>query len=500
MLFHSIEFFIFFPIIVILYLFLVRAIKKNWINQLFLLAASLYFYACWEPKYLLLILTSVFITWISGILMTDKPQLYKKIVLFISLLSNLGILFFFKYYNFFADTINILYTKLHIHSQIPAFNVLLPVGISFYTFQALGYSIDVYRGTVKAERNIITYALFVTFFPQLVAGPIERTEHLLPQLKVNHDFDYDRVTKGLKLALWGMFKKIVIADQLAIYVDKVYSSPTEYQSTALILATVFFAFQILCDFSGYSDIAIGCAKILGFSLNKNFDSPYLARNMADFWKRWHISLSTWFRDYLYIPLGGNRCSPIRHYLNLLITFLLSGLWHGASITFIFWGLIHSLFLIIGNIKNKVYKNLPPPPPPPRGIVSVLQIIFTFICVCFAWIFFRANSLKDAFYIIASLKNAGSQIRTLLYGLFTLQFNSGFFVAITLGFSRRYILLSIVLIFVVICAEIIKQNKSVLWIESKYIAIRWIIYYTISISILIKLLLSNYSVPFLYFQF
>ena len=498
MLFHSIEFFIFFPIIVILYLFLVRVIKKNWINQLLLLTASLYFYACWEPKYLLLILTSVFITWISGILMTDKPQLYKKIVLFISLLSNLGILFFFKYYNFFADTINILYTKLHIHSQIPAFNVLLPVGISFYTFQALGYSIDVYRGTVKAERNIITYALFVTFFPQLVAGPIERTEHLLPQLKVNHDFDYDRVTKGLKLALWGMFKKIVIADQLAIYVDKVYSSPTEYQSTALILATVFFAFQILCDFSGYSDIAIGCAKILGFSLNKNFDSPYLACNMADFWKRWHISLSTWFRDYLYIPLGGNRCSPIRHYLNLLITFLLSGLWHGASITFIFWGLIHSLFLIIGNIKNKVYKNLPPPPP--RGIVSVLQIIFTFICVCFAWIFFRANSLKDAFYIIASLKNAGSQIRTLLYGLFTLQFNSGIFVAVTLGFSRRYIVLSVILIFVVICAEIIKQNKNVLWIDRKHIAIRWIIYYTLSISILIKLLLSNYSVPFLYFQF
>lgn len=379
MLFHSIEFFIFFPIIVILYLFLVRAIKKNWINQLFLLAASLYFYACWEPKYLLLILTSVFITWISGILMTDKPQLYKKIVLFISLLSNLGILFFFKYYNFFADTINILYTKLHIHSQIPAFNVLLPVGISFYTFQALGYSIDVYRGTVKAERNIITYALFVTFFPQLVAGPIERTEHLLPQLKVNHDFDYDRVTKGLKLALWGMFKKIVIADQLAIYVDKVYSSPTEYQSTALILATVFFAFQILCDFSGYSDIAIGCAKILGFSLNKNFDSPYLARNMADFWKRWHISLSTWFRDYLYIPLGGNRCSPIRHYLNLLITFLLSGLWHGASITFIFWGLIHSLFLIIGNIKNKVYKNLPPPPPP-RYCIGVANYIYFYLCM------------------------------------------------------------------------------------------------------------------------
>ena len=370
MLFHSIEFFIFFPIIVILYLFLVRVVKKNWINQLFLLAASLYFYACWEPKYLLLILTSVFITWISGILMMDRPQRYKKVVLFISLLSNLGILFFFKYYNFFADIINILYTKLHIHTQIPEFNVLLPVGISFYTFQALGYSIDVYRGTVKAERNIITYALFVTFFPQLVAGPIERTEHLLPQFKSNHDFDYDRVTNGLKLALWGMFKKIVIADQLAIYVDKVYSSPTEYQSTALILATVFFAFQILCDFSGYSDIAIGCAKILGFSLNENFDSPYLACNMADFWKRWHISLSTWFRDYLYIPLGGNRCSPLRHSLNLLITFLLSGLWHGASITFIFWGLIHGLFLIIGNIKNKYTKA-----PPPKYCIGVANYIY-----------------------------------------------------------------------------------------------------------------------------
>jgi len=332
----------------------VRVVKKNWINQLLLLIASLYFYACWKPRYLLLILTSVFITWISGILMTDKPQRYKKIVLFISLVSNLGILFFFKYYNFFANSINVLNTKFNIHTQIPAFNVLLPVGISFYTFQALGYSIDVYKGTAKPEKNIVTYALFVTFFPQLVAGPIERTEHLLPQFKINHDFDYDRVTDGLKLALWGMFKKIVIADQLAIYVDKVYSSPTDYQSIALILATVFFAFQILCDFSGYSDIAIGCAKVLGFSLNKNFDSPYLAHNIADFWKRWHISLSTWFRDYLYIPLGGNRCSALRHSLNLLITFLLSGLWHGASITFIFWGLTHGLFLIIGNIKNKVY--------------------------------------------------------------------------------------------------------------------------------------------------
>ena len=497
MLFHSIKFFIFFPIVTILYLFFVRVIKKNWLNQLLLLAASLYFYACWNPKYLLLILTSVFITWASGILMTDKPQRYKKIVLFMSLLSNLGILFFFKYYNFFANTINILYTKLHIHTQIPAFNVLLPVGISFYTFQALGYSIDVYRGAVKPEKNIITYALFVTFFPQLVAGPIERTEHLLPQFKSNHDFDYTRVTDGLKLALWGMFKKIVIADQLAVYVDKVYSSPTEYQSIALILATVFFAFQILCDFSGYSDIAIGCAKILGFSLNKNFDSPYLARNIAVFWKRWHISLSTWFRDYLYIPLGGNRCSCIRHYFNLLITFILSGLWHGASITFIFWGLIHGLFLVIGNIKNRVCKA---PPPHTHGIVPILQIIFTFICVCFAWIFFRANSLHDAFYIIASFKEAAFEIKTLLHGLFTLQFNSGIFTAITLGFSLPYIVISIILIFALICTEIIKQNKAVLWTDNKHIAIRWIVYYTLSISILVKLLLSNYSVPFLYFQF
>lgn len=500
MLFNSIEFFIFFPTIVILYFFLVRVIKKNWINQLLLLAASLYFYACWEPKYLLLILTSVFITWVSGILMTNKSQRYKKNVLFVSLLTNLGILFFFKYYNFFANNMNLIYTKFHIHTQLPAFNVLLPVGISFYTFQALGYSIDVYRGTVKPEKNIITYALFVTFFPQLVAGPIERTEHLLPQFKINHDFDYTRVTDGLKLALWGMFKKIVIADQLAIYVDKVYSSPTEYQSIALIIATVFFAFQILCDFSGYSDIAIGCAKILGFSLNKNFDSPYLARNIADFWKRWHISLSTWFRDYLYIPLGGNRCTPLRHYLNLFITFLLSGLWHGANTTFILWGIIHGLFLIIGNIKNKLYKTLHIRLPS-QGAISLLQIVFTFTCVCFAWIFFRADSLKDALYIISSLRNSGSQIHTLLYELVTLQFGKGLFSTITIGFSHMYIAVSVVLIFLVIYTEIIKQNKSIiLWIDNKHIAVRWTLYYVLSIAILVKLLMSNYAAPFLYFQF
>jgi D-alanyl-lipoteichoic acid acyltransferase DltB (MBOAT superfamily) len=260
-----------------------------------------------------LILFSVAVTWISGILMEGRTSEYKKIVVASSLILNLAVLFFFKYYNFFAGTMNSLFVSSGrgANSALPALNVLLPVGISFYTFQALGYSIDVYRGTVTAERNFLTYGLFVTFFPQLVAGPIERSGNLLPQFKIDHEFDYDRVTSGLKLAAWGMFKKVVIADRLAIYVNGVYGNPGVYPACALLLATLFFTFQIYCDFSGYSDIAIGTARVLGFKLMTNFRSPYFSRSVTEFWRRWHISLSTWLKDYIYIPLGGNRKGPFR---------------------------------------------------------------------------------------------------------------------------------------------------------------------------------------------
>ncbi|MDR3047775.1 MAG: hypothetical protein LBU51_09260, partial [Bacteroidales bacterium] len=338
------------------------------------------------------------VTWISGILMCGRPDRNKKLILSGSLVLNLAVLFFFKYYNFFAGTMHQFFSGLMptgTEAALPAFNVLLPVGISFYTFQALGYSIDVYRGTVKAERNFLTYALFVTFFPALVAGPIERTGNLLPQFKADHIFDYDRVTSGLKLAAWGMFKKVVIADRLTIYVNGVYGDPGVYPASALVLATFFFSVQIYCDFSGYSDIAIGTARILGFNLMTNFRKPYFSKSISEFWQRWHISLSTWLKDYIYIPLGGNRKGAIRQKLNLLFTFLLSGLWHGAAWHFIIWGLLHGIFQVIERSiperVNAIFKKVP-----------LIQMGITFLVVCFTWIFFRANTMGDALLIVRKL--------------------------------------------------------------------------------------------------
>jgi D-alanyl-lipoteichoic acid acyltransferase DltB (MBOAT superfamily) len=364
--FISWQYLLFFSSMFLLY-YAVTAQKIQWSNkiaQIMLLAASLFFYACWNPAYVLLILLSVLVTWLSGILMEAKTQSQKQTILAGSLIINLGILFFFKYYNFFADQFGRV-----ISFNIPNFNILLPVGISFYTFQALGYSIDVYRGTVKAERNFINYALFVTFFPALVAGPIERTANLLPQFKINNSFDYDKVTSGLKLAAWGMFKKVVIADRLAVYVNAVYDNPAVYPACSIALATFFFAFQIYCDFSGYSDIAIGSARALGFNLMTNFRQPYFARSIADFWRRWHISLTTWLTDYIYIPLGGNRRGLLRQCINIIIVFALSGLWHGAAWNFVAWGILHGLFQVIERlVKNcKIFNiNILGGPPPPAG--------------------------------------------------------------------------------------------------------------------------------------
>jgi D-alanyl-lipoteichoic acid acyltransferase DltB (MBOAT superfamily) len=320
-------------------------------------------------------------------------------VLVASLVLNLAILFFFKYYNFFAGT---LARFLAFHP--PAFDVLLPVGISFYTFQALGYSIDVYRGTVRAERDFFNYALFVTFFPQLVAGPIERTGHLLPQFKVNHAFDYEQVTSGLKLAAWGMFKKVAIADQLAIYVNSVYAEPSVEPACALALGTIFFAIEIYCDFSGYSDIAIGSARALGFELMTNFRRPYFAGSIAEFWRRWHISLMTWLKDYVYIPLGGNRKGLPRQCLNILVVFGLSGLWHGAAWHFVAWGLLHGVYQIIGRTTMKWRTALRQRLGLRDGAVGtrVWQAAVVFILVCIGWIFFRAKSLPDAALILGKL--------------------------------------------------------------------------------------------------
>ena len=397
MLFNSTEFMIFFPITLILYWIFPKKYR-----YICLFIASYTFYMFWNPKYALLMGTSTVVTFLSGVLI-EKLK-YKRTVVAFSFIINLAILIFFKYFDFLLHNINIVLSALNIQLINKPFDVILPVGISFYTFQALSYTIDVYRGEIKSEKNIIKYALFVSFFPQLVAGPIERSKNLLIQIdnleKVKR-FDYDRITEGLTLMLFGYFQKMVIADRAAILVDTVFNGYYEYNSMALILAAVFFAIQIYCDFGSYSLIAIGTAKVMGINLMENFNTPYFARSVKEFWGRWHISLSTWFRDYLYIPLGGNRCSNIRKSFNILVTFLVSGLWHGANFTFIAWGAIHGIFHIIEEqlkpIKEKYLNKFKLKTN--AFSFALIEIVITFIIVDLAWIFFRAETIHDAIHYI-----------------------------------------------------------------------------------------------------
>ncbi len=333
MLFNSIEFLIFFPIVSIVHFLIPH--KYRWV---WLLLASYYFYMSWRIEYITLIWISTLIDYFAGRQMgkTDDRKKKRKYLL-LSLFANLGLLFTFKYWNFFTSSLNIVLRAMHITYEIPYLNVVLPVGISFYTFQTLSYTIDVYRGVKSTEKHLGIFALYVAFFPQLVAGPIERSTNLLPQFFEKHNIDWRRIVDGLKLMMWGMFKKVVIADRLAVFVDRVYGNPYDYTGLSHIVATIFFAFQIYCDFSGYSDIAIGSAQVLGFNLMDNFRRPYFSRSVSEFWRRWHISLSSWFRDYVYIPMGGNRVSPKRWHFNILTVFVVSGLWHGANWTFISQG-------------------------------------------------------------------------------------------------------------------------------------------------------------------
>lgn len=353
-----------------------------------------------------------------------KEKRLRKLILFTSLFTNLGLLFFFKYFNFFASSLNTFFEALDANfdsinafAKIPYYDYLLPVGISFYTFQTLSYTLDVYKGEQEPENHFGRFALFVSFFPQLVAGPIERSQKLLPQFKRATSFDLNRLKEGMMQVLWGLAKKVIIADRIAEYVNIVYNNPGEYTGWYVILASVFFAFQIYCDFSGYSDIAIGTAKIMGYDLMTNFKRPYFAHSVRNFWRRWHISLSTWFRDYVYIPLGGNRASKTRWLNNIFITFLISGLWHGANWTFVAWGALHGIYQLIeifvtGNKDNAS-----------NGIVKFFKVLLTFILVVFAWIFFRANNITDAFTLIGDIVNFnGGELNLFHYSIdFTISF-------------------------------------------------------------------------------
>lgn len=335
----------------------------------------------------------------------NSKEKKKKLYLIASIVANVGVLAIFKYYNFFAENINSLFNSLHIiATSVPLLSILLPIGLSFHTFQAMSYTIEVYRGRQKAERHFGIYALYVMFYPQLVAGPIERPQNILHQFHEEKFFDYKNVVSGLRLMLWGMFKKVVIADRLTEFTDPVFNNPHNYPPITLFIATLFFAFQIYCDFSGYSDIALGSARVMGFKLMKNFDRPYSSESISEFWSRWHISLSSWFRDYLYISLGGNRVSVPRWFFNLFFVFIVSGFWHGANWTFIIWGALHGFYLIAGIIIQKIKKRVfgTDDKKAKKPIEKAIDIIITFILVCLAWVFFRSNSVADALYILEQL--------------------------------------------------------------------------------------------------
>jgi D-alanyl-lipoteichoic acid acyltransferase DltB (MBOAT superfamily) len=400
MLFNSIQFVIFFPTVVLLYFALPFSLR--WI---LLLIASCYFYMAWRAIYIVLLLFTCVTDYAAAIMMERaKTIAYKRLALCLSLGTNLGVLFFFKYYNFFTDTTNEALKNLSLSSTIPTLNLILPVGISFYTFQAMSYTIDVYRGELKAERSFPRFVLFVMFFPQLVAGPIERATKLMPQLRERFNFDYQRVVDGLRLMAVGFFKKVVIADNLAILVNQVYGAPQNYSSLALVAATFCFTYQVFCDFSGYSDIAIGASRVFGIELMKNFERPFFARNLSEFWRRCHISLSTWFRDYVYIPLGGNHLGTPRTVFNIFVVFMLSGIWHGAAWTFVIWGLIQGFYFLFGKYtaplrtKFVTFVGLNRTP----GLLRVLQSLKVFWLYAFSLIFFRAQSFSDAWYIVTHL--------------------------------------------------------------------------------------------------
>ena len=397
MFFNSLTFAIFLPIVFVLYWFVFSKTKST--QNAFLVVVSYYFYSCWDFRFLFLLLFSTLLCYYTGIQIEKNTQEHKrKFWFWLSIIFNLGFLAIFKYYNFFAVSFSEALNNVGIHSSPLLLNVILPVGISFYTFHGLSYVIDIYYKRIQSEKNVIDYALFVSYFPLLVAGPIERATHLLPQVKIKRSFDFEKAKEGIYQIIWGLVKKVVIADTCATYANAIFDNYTSMNSLSLILGAIYFAFQIYGDFSGYSDMALGMSKLFGLDLLRNFNYPYFSRDIAEFWRRWHISLSSWFRDYLYIPLGGSRGSKLKQVRNVFIIFVVSGFWHGANWTFLAWGFINALYflpsLLLGTNRNNMEtaelhwdKN---------SIKTFFDILATFLMSCLAWIFFRANTISIAF--------------------------------------------------------------------------------------------------------
>ncbi len=403
MLFNSIDFAIFLPIVFILYWFVVN--KNLKLQNFLIVAASYFFYGWWDWRFLSLILFSTIVDYTIGLRLTKQDNKSKrKVLLLISILVNLGFLGFFKYYNFFLDNFITAFSFFGTEINANSLNIILPVGISFYTFQTLSYTIDIFRRKLEPTRNFIAFAAFVSFFPQLVAGPIERATNLLPQFYKKRVFDYDKAVDGMRQILWGLFKKIVIADNCAEYANMIFNNSGDHSGSTLVLGALFFTFQIYGDFSGYSDIAIGTSRLFGFNIMRNFAFPYFSRDIAEFWRRWHISLSTWFRDYLYIPLGGSRGGTWMKVRNTFIIFIVSGFWHGANWTFIIWGALNAVYFLPLLLTNKNRSNLDIAAQGKRlpSFSEFFHILLTFCLTVFAWIFFRAESLNHAFSYIGGI--------------------------------------------------------------------------------------------------
>jgi D-alanyl-lipoteichoic acid acyltransferase DltB (MBOAT superfamily) len=413
MLFNSFEFVVFFLVTTPLYF--VLPFRFRWA---LLLAASCVFYMAFVPVYILILLFTIVVDYAAGIWIAEAGGPRRRAYLLMSLAANIGVLGVFKYFNFFVENANAVASWLGLRAPFAPLALLLPIGLSFHTFQAMSYTIEVYRGRAPPERHFGIYSLYVMFYPQLVAGPIERPQNLLPQFRVEHDFEYSRVVSGLRLMLWGAFKKIVVADRLAGIVDAVYDHPHDAHGLGFAIASVFFAFQIYYDFSAYSDIARGCARVLGFELMLNFDRPYVARSVGEFWRRWHISLSTWFKDYVYVSLGGNRVSISRTYLNLMIVFVLSGLWHGARWNFVIWGALNGAYLVLSYVLAKPRRWLGTAMRLPENPVvwRSLDVVTTFSLVTFAWVFFRATTPSSAWFIVShGLSEAARVVFGALHG-------------------------------------------------------------------------------------
>ena len=498
MLFNSIQFMIFFPAVCLIYFLIPQKVK-----YLFLLLCSYFFYMCWNPQYALLMFTSTLITYLSGLFIEHSEMVCsgsakekrKKLYVGLSFTGNLAILFFFKYYNFTAATVVRLLTLFHIQVTPPAFDVILPVGISFYTFQALSYTMDVYRKEIRAEHNLLKYALFVSFFPQLVAGPIERSKNLLSQISEKHVFQWGRVKNALLLMLYGYFQKVVLAEYLGTIVDNVYNTWETCSGFQLMVATVCFALQIYCDFDSYSNIAIGAAKVMGFRLMDNFNTPYFSQSVAEFWRRWHISLSTWFRDYLYIPLGGNRRGTVRKYVNLMIVFLVSGLWHGAEWHFVIWGGLNGFYQIIGQVMKPVKEYAVSFFRIDKSVDShkLLRMLITFVLVDISWIFFRARSVKESIHILINILNIRSENWFAFNGNLT-----------KFGLSRATLTVLLISVLVLLFTDLCRYKGIVVrqWILKQGIWLQWALLYAFIFGILIFGIYGpQYDASqFIYFQF